>query len=391
MTNPTPRIPNKVLAHDVSMKQAKRVTGAVAHITLRTQAVLFDKVSTMFGSGTPDWAVVHMAWDETSERLSLDSMSKMIPSPDDPLRSIVAKMSYAQASLWQVLVCRVTFLWGWSDGRSQRYQAVAPPIPLPSTSAEAIWSGLFDHPCMADINKFKKALLSTVMESSPLLPIELHSSDDACGNDRFDAHYLQSSEHLVQRFKCMNHQSNLVLTLLYAVIGLDLMHGIFAASKFLRMGPYYFRCILAVRRFVVLFMDVLPGDPPPEDQSFAKEFQEYMLSAADTQSEDRSSQVDGKRRAHLKSQLAAFFAIFNGSFSRADGRLVHFCKGSACICLGSAAVRTRMACAALLYFLSSRPGVPAMSRWTRTGARGRPIPHRAFCRMPPRLPIPMLP
>ncbi len=107
---------------------------------------------------------------------------------------------------------------------------------------------MFEHPITRDVIEFRNRLVDIVFKQGVSIPIELHSSDDASGNDKFDAHYLQSVQHAAMRYKCSNHQANLILMVLYTTIGLDIMHGLFAATKFLLMGPYYLRCIMCVRR-----------------------------------------------------------------------------------------------------------------------------------------------
>ena len=58
--------------HEMNRKIALRVAGAVAHITLRLQALRLKSLMRYLESKPPDWACAQLMWGETSERLVED-------------------------------------------------------------------------------------------------------------------------------------------------------------------------------------------------------------------------------------------------------------------------------------------------------------------------------
>jgi hypothetical protein len=138
--------------------------------------------------------------------------------------------------------------------------------------------GLCVDPCVGclakheDVLEFKKRLMDMVGFS-----IDLLSSDDASGNDRMFAHYLDTNSGLLScRMLCRNHQTNLAMIGVYSSIGVSLLHSLFLATQFLRMGTYYYRCGLAVRRFVEHELVVRRGSPPSGDTKLASELAQYL-------------------------------------------------------------------------------------------------------------------
>jgi nitrogen fixation protein FixH len=61
------------------------------------------------------------------------------------------------------------------------------PLPLTSTTAQALWSGLVLHDAFVACQEFKNALLARAS-----FGIEVHTSDDASSNDRFQVHFLST-------------------------------------------------------------------------------------------------------------------------------------------------------------------------------------------------------
>ena len=63
--------------YDVSRTTARRVAGAVAHVTLRLQALRLKSLMQYLESRPPDWACAHLMWDETGERLVVDLLGNV--------------------------------------------------------------------------------------------------------------------------------------------------------------------------------------------------------------------------------------------------------------------------------------------------------------------------
>ena len=69
---------------------------------------------------------------------------------------------------------------------------------------------------------------------------------------------------------------------LYTTIGLDLMHGLFMATAYIRMNTHHFRCFFALKKFVakrlqVVYRKMFRVDA--QDLSLGREIAEYLLSA----------------------------------------------------------------------------------------------------------------
>ena len=93
-------------------------------------------------TGKMHYAGWRLAWDETSELVSLNAVA------GKSTRS-------QQGSSWQVCVCHVTFFWGDLDG-AQFFSCVTPPLPLLSNGAQHLDNALCGHPLMMPIQKFKQ-------------------------------------------------------------------------------------------------------------------------------------------------------------------------------------------------------------------------------------------
>ena len=143
----------------------------------------------------PDWACVHLMWDETQEKLTLGSRGR---------KRGTMTLANGEECVCHILVSRLTFAWGWGLDHTQKVQVVLPAVPLASTGAESLWT-LFTHPAFKDAWSFRDALFARAGIS-----LELHSSDDASGNDRLDAHFKNVRGDLAERLKCRNHQVNLI-------------------------------------------------------------------------------------------------------------------------------------------------------------------------------------
>ena len=122
----------------------------------------------------PTWALLTMMWDETGERLVHDKVGKLVreknaivtvdslaaPGSLLPAASSWLSKATARTNTWQILVSRLTLMWGWGGGKGQRIVLTAPPLPLVSTSAPALWAALFHHPAMREFWAFTRDLQS---------------------------------------------------------------------------------------------------------------------------------------------------------------------------------------------------------------------------------------
>ena len=280
----------------------------------------------------------------------------------------------AQTSLWQLLVLRLTFSWGKFGQPAQRYVAALPCLPILNTGAEALWDGLFNHPAMSEVQSFYKFLMRTAG-----FPLHIHVSDDTSSNDRLFHHYMDAHpDILTYRMLCRNHQTNLVMTAVYTCSGPQLLSDLYCATKFLRVGPYYFRCMVCLSTFVKRFFKVTRGTPSRLDRAFTDQLRDYFKSTHPLEAlahTERKGKRSVKSKQHFDTSIDAFFDFFNGGFPLVgDGgeelqpsraQLCHICPGEHC-CRSSAisAVRARKR---LCVLLRCKPSSPELGKWTKVG------------------------
>jgi hypothetical protein len=299
-------------------------------------------------------------WDETSERMVLGSAGRF---GEEKCRMSASALS----STWQVLLMRMCFSWGYNDGKSQTWMVTIPPVALASTSAEALWAGLFCHPAVKDVWQFRETLFS----NTPLA-IELLTSDDASGNDKLYAHFSSVRGDLCERMLCRNHQTNLCMIGPYTTIGLDLMHGLFMATAYIRMNTYHFRCVLALQKFVAKHLHVVDRtmfSVSAQDVALSREIADYLQSMRLTEwsshhEEGMEQRRLSQQRQQYNADVQAFLMYFNGKLY-ASGKLMHHCGGIRCC--RSAIDSWSKACKQLAFFLQCRPPSPVLSRWTKVG------------------------
>ena len=115
----------------------------------------------------------------------------MLGNNNNVLRGVAGrgKVTLAsQDSLRHVLVARACVPWGRAANfETQRVQLMFLPLPLASTTAEALWSGLVLHDAFVASQEFQSALFARAS-----FGIEAHTSDDASSNDRFEARFLNT-------------------------------------------------------------------------------------------------------------------------------------------------------------------------------------------------------
>ena len=286
----------------------------VAAAYIRTQALVCAHI---LQEELPTWAVAHTMWDETGERLIVDSAS-------------------TQGGVWQVLVVKLSCAWGCRSQATRYVDFVLPPVPIPTTSSAAIWQAMRFHPMLAAAHEFKTRLLNAAN-----LAFDMHSSDYASGNLKLDAHdmAISPSSWLKETFHCRNHQNHLVATMpMVSCIGIEFLNNLYAAATFLRTSCHWLRSTVSCKSFVTANMQRRYGPPPAADVEFAKELKSYLLAnhnveqiAANGSSHYRSGlPTRPVIRRHSKvaysKRVEQFFHIYNGGYSESSG-LVHVVAG----------------------------------------------------------------
>ena len=132
----------------------------------------------MLGQRPPVWATFAIMWDETGERVTLSLNKQNTPQQN--------------SSVWEVMVIRVRFAWGWHPDMKEKPQCLdvaCPPLPLLTTNAQWIYYALRDHPLMKDINEFRGFLFSIAK-----IAVELDHGDDHAANARCHAQMMQDAK-----------------------------------------------------------------------------------------------------------------------------------------------------------------------------------------------------
>ena len=347
----TPDTAHSAKLHSVSRKTVRRVSACVADITLQLQSRLLQDLAGGLELHPPDWACAHLMWDETQEKLTLGSRGR---------KSGTMTLANGEECAWHILVSRLTFAWGWGLDHTQKVKVVLPAVPLASTGAESLWT-LFTHPAFKDAWSFRDALFARAGIS-----LELHSSDDASGNDRLDAHFKNVRGDLAERLKCRNHQVNLIEKSVYAAIGPDLLHSLFCSTMFVRSGSYFLRCMLAVRKHVHINLRVREGPAPVAEAALVSELADYLKTHHWRERKaHQSKRSQAQDHTCYEADVDECLGFLNGALHERSGKLVHYCCGTAC-CSSRAAAETR-GIKAVCFLLQSKPCVPVLSRWTKVG------------------------
>ena len=231
----------KTLAHfyKVSPNTVRRTMKSTALVLITVQNLLMSTFTPLLRTMPPDYANAVMSWDETGERLTLDSLS--------------SGTSESKQSVWQVMVLKFRLSWGWIDfnksgPRSQWLDLILPPFALISTAAESLCAQLFHHPIMKPVHAFMQQLFSAAKIS-----FSLREVDGAFSNDRLEAHLLQlgkTSSQLDASFYCRNHSHNLITIFHCGLVGLKLTCELFTLAVFL--GTRESECGVRLRQITKL-------------------------------------------------------------------------------------------------------------------------------------------
>ena len=112
--------------------RVRRYHKFIANVSLRSQ---WATVKVFLEHQRPTWSASFIMWDETSQRMMLASKESAV----------------------QTLVVKAWLAWG-SGGAHDSQQFVIPPMPIPTTSAAALWDAMHFHPFMADLRAHKAKL-----------------------------------------------------------------------------------------------------------------------------------------------------------------------------------------------------------------------------------------
>ncbi len=318
-----------------------------------------------------DFATTSLAWDETQEKLCF------------PLR-IDANLTLPQhQSSWNVLVSRQEFY----IGRGKQVEMMAPPrpvIPMVSTSAAALWHGLFEARCVRSVSRLSELLMGL---PPPTLLGHHIDSDGASSNIKMIA---AKSKALPERVKsssmtCGNHRNQLSETAVGHVVGTHISAGMFSCALFLRMGSHWSRLLFGVPKALDNFTLTIKNEPPPPGSVFLSEELRDYLRATRLAGEDATARQlnadeggdsgdegdvaegrDNPQHARWLGSLEAFLRVFNGDIRQTN--LMHHCLNEdCCASFSRAETKRRMIHAIRDFLLRSMVPVPNVGKWTKSG------------------------
>ena len=179
----------------------------------------------------PDFGISSLLWDETGQPVTL--------TLKDNVKSEQA------STVWQVLVCRRRFVWGWIrkvngvlKALTMQMNFVCPLVPLLGVSAHDIYNGLEHHPQTRMATIFEAELMKVVKRC-----YDLKGCDHAPSNDKYSA--FKYSDKVRNKFSqttfCFNHSGQLIESHAVALSGYyngevrSILNTLFSMALFVRM------------------------------------------------------------------------------------------------------------------------------------------------------------
>jgi hypothetical protein len=249
-----------------------------------------------------------------------------------------------------------------------------------SNNADSVFAGLFKHPLTRPLHDAVQSLLD-------LAPIagRFHETDGHPANDRLHYHLLGQEVQraqaqgcwpvLMEKFDCLNHQTNLVIVhLMNIIVGVGLLNNLYSTVLFLRMGGHFVRVVGASHRLARLpqyfawdqgcAQDIADGEPFCQElASFMADNHEFGLGEMRGVNRAASGRRPCRQRASYAEDAAKCFGqVFNGRVWQ-RGRLSHNCKYKGC-CRSRSDAEAKMVWA-LNFMLRAMPPIPQISKWTK--------------------------
>ena len=368
MSFDSPSMPSvhKAAAYSVTKSSVRSVLHFVAAVYMQVQMFIVGCLVLRANSEPPDWIMYRLAFDETTERATLNL------APGQQHRST-----------WHILVSSMWLVICW-HGSVYRFSLVMPLIVTTSTKATAIWQQLYHHPLHKPLFTALQFLVSVSKVAITLEETESASSNELVAS--FMASQRTSQE-LDLHWWCSLHQLALVEASVVCSLDSDLVSRLYSVSLLLRCNGHWTRMISqlreALRRGLVVKRSETTGGPPSSAQEFRDELTGYALThykrfvrfgsssttnwlhdgqAAD---EDETTPAAGQR---FLDNIRVFNALFNGCLWD-KGVYTHFCAGESC-CPGMYdrdVLLERMTATLLCTFCRAMPPPPAGNKWTKLG------------------------
>ena len=255
-------------------KTVRKYERSVAQANATAQELLLLNIIERLERRRPHWGLGTPLCDEASHKLKIAVPIKR--EGENNLKGRTVKL------VQQVMKCFVNmcdFAWGWGsedDCESEWVRVVFPPVPIASTSADAMWDTIENHPFCSYVITFRNKLF----ELATSISMQCSCRDRAGGNIKLRAYeelVLPSSIYL-HGFDCFNHQCMLgecdvsIVTFTTAYL-----HNTYAICNFMNMGCHRLRCLTVIRSCVHDFLDLGFGYADESDVAYAEVLQAVLL------------------------------------------------------------------------------------------------------------------
>lgn len=367
----------KDVAHAVKLnpRWVQRVRHSVCAAILSAEQRELSQIQGWLAESSPRGLVyvTSLAFDETTEKLRLK-----FPAPVSSSWHILVSL---QHSLFSVISAAGTV-------ESMFVEHLRPPIPLASTTAEAIWSGLFDQKPAKPFGSLTSSAIGAAEYAAFHIDRDGASSNDKLVEKMFSE---QPPTLLICDRVCGSHCNQLCESAATLAMSDSLVPVLYSISLLLRMGSYFLRLHAALDRWVESMLtpaSIRRGPPPIEASRYADEMGDFVLRSFICQQQHKRQQADGGLGHDPQSDLDPdldfapdmddrspsvrdfkcawneFRSVANGHFSEG---LRHYCSSWEC-CRGYDINVTRLRAKAAITKLcfSTLPMVPSQGKWTTT-------------------------
>lgn len=215
-----------------------------------------------------------------------------------------------------ILQCRRRLILAWND-KVVEVNVPSPPVPVTSTSAEALKGALE----LAPQSKAAQAVCMEIMSKATFSSI-MDCSDGAYGNRKYGAHQEATQEGCsYSMLPCGNHKTALCEEALVAGLGKSWKKNMFDFIGYLRTGMNFLRLATVTRPLIDEFVVFAPEEPPATAVQLAELVTNHMVVYRD---EYKSAYVEGRSfqaAPQARSRSRATWGRFADSFSSLYGQV----------------------------------------------------------------------
>ena len=206
-----------------------------------------------------------MSFDESQERLALPL------HPGLPMA--------ATRSTWHCLVSSQKLCWSFGNDDDiddwAHMDCLRAPVPVLTTSAESLMSGLYSSRQIKHLAECEKHCLSKAV-----IGFRHFDRDGATSNCKLVALVARdaAANTLISDLECSNHQNNLSDTYTTLAVDQEVVPWLYSASLFISRGGNSLRLAHAVVQLVDRYMPkAVHGDPPVEARAFSEKLKHFSM------------------------------------------------------------------------------------------------------------------